>query len=37
MAEGLSILMPVFNERSTVEAAVEDALSASFPSRAASS
>src|SRR5262249_24297054 len=35
MAEGLSILMPVFNERSTVEAAVEDALSAELavPSR----
>ena len=31
MAEGLSILMPVFNERSTVEAAVEDALSAALP------
>ena len=31
MAEGLSILMPVFNERSTVEAAVEDALSAMLP------
>ena len=31
MAEGLSILMPVFNERSTVEAAVEDALSAELP------
>jgi glycosyltransferase involved in cell wall biosynthesis len=28
MAGGLSILMPVFNERSTVEAAIEDALSA---------
>jgi glycosyltransferase involved in cell wall biosynthesis len=31
MAEGLSILMPVFNERSTVEAAVEDALNAELP------
>ena len=28
---GLSILMPVFNERSTVEAAIEDALSAQLP------
>jgi dolichol-phosphate hexosyltransferase len=28
MAGGLSILMPVFNERSTVQAAIEDALSA---------
>ena len=28
---GLSILMPVFNERSTVEAAIEDALSAELP------
>jgi dolichol-phosphate hexosyltransferase len=28
---GLSILMPVFNERSTVEAAVADALSAELP------
>jgi glycosyltransferase involved in cell wall biosynthesis len=31
MAEPLSILMPVFNERSTVEAAVEDALNAELP------
>jgi glycosyltransferase involved in cell wall biosynthesis len=31
MAGGLSILMPVFNERATVEAAVEDALSAELP------
>jgi glycosyltransferase involved in cell wall biosynthesis len=31
MTEGLSILMPVFNERSTVEAAVEDALNAELP------
>src|SRR5262245_14824194 len=31
MAGGLSILMPVFNERSTVEAAIEDALSAELP------
>ncbi len=31
MSAGLSILMPVFNERSTVEAAVEDALSAELP------
>jgi glycosyltransferase involved in cell wall biosynthesis len=31
MAGGLSILMPVFNERSTVEAAIEDALSATLP------
>ena len=28
---GLSILMPVFNERSTVEAAIEDALTAELP------
>jgi glycosyltransferase involved in cell wall biosynthesis len=31
MAGGLSILMPVFNERSTVEAAIDDALSADLP------
>jgi glycosyltransferase involved in cell wall biosynthesis len=31
MAGGLSILMPVFNERSTVEAAVADALGAELP------
>ena len=31
MAGGLSILMPVFNERATVEAAIEDALSAGLP------
>ncbi len=31
MAGGLSILMPVFNERSTIEAAIEDALSAELP------
>lgn len=31
MAEGLSILMPVFNERATVERAIEDALSADLP------
>jgi len=31
MAGGLSILMPVFNERSTVEAAIEDALTAELP------
>ncbi len=31
MAEGLSILMPVFNERATVEAAIEDALTAELP------
>ena len=31
MAHGLSILMPVFDERSTVEAAVEDALKAELP------
>jgi glycosyltransferase involved in cell wall biosynthesis len=31
MAGGLSILMPVFNERATVEAAIEDALSAELP------
>jgi glycosyltransferase involved in cell wall biosynthesis len=31
MAGGLSILMPVFNERSTVEAAIDDALSAELP------
>ena len=31
MAEGLSILMPVFNERATVEAAIDDALTAELP------
>jgi len=31
MADGLSILMPVFNERSTVEAAIDDALNAELP------
>jgi glycosyltransferase involved in cell wall biosynthesis len=31
MSGGLSILMPVFNERATVEAAVEDALTAELP------
>jgi glycosyltransferase involved in cell wall biosynthesis len=31
MPGSLSILMPVFNERSTVEAAIEDALSADLP------
>ena len=31
MAAGITILMPVFNERSTVEAAIEDALSAELP------
>jgi dolichol-phosphate hexosyltransferase len=31
MAGGLSILMPVYDERSTVEAAIEDALSAELP------
>ena len=31
MADSLSILMPVFDERSTVEAAIEDALSADLP------
>jgi glycosyltransferase involved in cell wall biosynthesis len=31
VAEGLSILMPVYNERSTVERAIEDALSAEIP------
>jgi glycosyltransferase involved in cell wall biosynthesis len=31
MAVGLSILMPVYNERSTVEAAIDDALSAELP------
>ena len=31
MSGGLSILMPVFNERATVEAAIEDALSAELP------
>lgn len=31
MARGLSILMPVFNELSTVEAAIEDALTAELP------
>jgi glycosyltransferase involved in cell wall biosynthesis len=31
MAGGLSILMPVFNERATIEAAIDDALSAELP------
>jgi glycosyltransferase involved in cell wall biosynthesis len=31
MASGLSILMPVFNERATVEAAIDDALTAELP------
>ena len=31
MAGGLSILMPVYDERSTVEAAIEDALGAKLP------
>ena len=31
MAEGLSILMPVYNERATVERAIEDALGAELP------
>jgi glycosyltransferase involved in cell wall biosynthesis len=31
MSGGVSILMPVFNERPTVEAAIEDALSAELP------
>ena len=31
MAAGLSILMPVYNERTTVEAAIDDALSAELP------
>jgi glycosyltransferase involved in cell wall biosynthesis len=31
MAVGLSILMPVFNERSTIEAAIDDALTAELP------
>jgi dolichol-phosphate hexosyltransferase len=31
MAEGLSILMPVYDERATVEAAIEDALGAELP------
>ena len=31
MSGGLSILMPVFNEHSTVEAAIEDALTAELP------
>jgi glycosyltransferase involved in cell wall biosynthesis len=31
MVGGLSILMPVFDERSTVEAAIEDALTAELP------
>ncbi len=31
MTPGLSILMPVFNERTTIEAAIEDALSAELP------
>ena len=31
MAGDLSILMPVFNERATVEAAIDDALTADLP------
>ena len=31
MAGGLSILMPVFDERSTIEAAIDDALTAELP------
>jgi glycosyltransferase involved in cell wall biosynthesis len=31
MAAGLSILMPVFNERSTVQAAIDDALTSELP------
>ena len=31
MTEGLSILMPVYDEVGTVEAAIEDALSAELP------
>ncbi len=31
MADGLSILMPVYDERATVEAAIEDALTADLP------
>ena len=31
MPAGLSILMPVYNERATVEAAIADALSAELP------
>jgi glycosyltransferase involved in cell wall biosynthesis len=31
VADGLSILMPVFNERATVERAIEDALGAELP------
>ena len=31
MARTLSILMPVFNERETVEAAIADALGAELP------
>jgi dolichol-phosphate hexosyltransferase len=31
VAAGLSILMPVYNERKTVEAAIDDALSADLP------
>jgi dolichol-phosphate hexosyltransferase len=31
MADGISILMPVFNERPTIEAAIEDALTAELP------
>jgi len=31
VADGLSILMPVFNERTTVESAIEDALGAELP------
>ena len=33
MPADLSILMPVFNERETVEAAIEDALGADLPGR----
>jgi glycosyltransferase involved in cell wall biosynthesis len=31
MAEGLSILMPVYDEQSTIEAAIDDALTAELP------
>jgi dolichol-phosphate hexosyltransferase len=31
MADGLSILMPVFDERATIEAAIEDVLTADLP------
>ena len=34
MARGLSILMPVFNELSTIEAAIDDALTAELPVQA---